>query len=165
MTSQDLVRRAEQQATRVHARIAASVHTVTLHYPPMATPPTGGTVPTTAPVSPLTGPTPTPTVAPAETTPRADPVTVSCLWYDATALADLRRDPVRIGPTGWVDGADAWAQVDAAVGAAALRGTDYVEHTLDGTVQYRYTLLKATPLGASFGPPHSYALWLRLAER
>lgn len=166
-TARELAARATRQAARVQDRIAASTHTVVLEAPATPTVPQSTTVgPTTPPTSPLTGaPRPT-TLLPPDPTP--EPVrpalTLACLWYEATTVSDFRRDAVEAGPTGWLEGADAMAQVSAEDRVPAdFRGLDGVQHRIGATADRRYTLLKATPLGPAFGAPHSFALWLRMA--
>lgn len=160
---------------RIADRIARSGVTLTVHFPapkPAApAPPTGGTVAT-----PLTGRPPVAAVAPPPPAPPPpEPVVLRCLWLDADTLAATRGAP-DVGPGGWVAGATAMARVRAADAEAAPAGlhpaapggprwTLFEEAAAVECRGSRYRVLKVTPLGPSFGPPHSYAVWLAGATK
>lgn len=147
---------------RVTARIDGSSLTLTVVYPPIR-PVAAGTSPGVAPVNPLSGPAATEVVFPAEPTGYKTNVTVKCLWLDA--LSSSSPDGTRrVLQGGWVDGATAMARVlarDVAVDTTNPEaGTifDAADHVVFlGT---RYRVLQVTPVGASFGPPVSYHVWL-----
>lgn len=156
-------------AQRMQARIRASAHQLTIHYPAAVVPPTAPSPTATAPVSPLTGVKPPTTLTPAATTPRQPPETVACLWYDAMALNDLKRTLTSAEPSGWVVGAEAMATVilgDAVVDPARPSADTkfdtcaYVEHDSS-----RYEVLRVTPGGAGFAKPYCYHVWLKGAKR
>lgn len=146
------------------ARIRESGKTLTVHYPavrPVAT----GTSPGTAPLSPLTGTAPTLKVIPtAAETPSQAPVTVDCLWLNATVQADgLRNYRIERAAGGWFAGAQACARVvleDVLLDAADLYGdtvfkaASHIEYS-----GHRYQILAVQPFGSSFGDPATAYVW------
>lgn len=157
-------------ALRMARRVAESPFSLTIHYPAKRAT-VVDTSPGAAPLRPLTGTRPAPKlVTPAEEPdPTLPSVTMPCLWLDATRISDLTGTAQRAKLQGWVAGAEVMATVlasDAAVvpelpeGDTKFDGADYVEK--DGL---RYLVLAVTPIGASFAPAHSYAVWLRGATK
>lgn len=156
-------------AARMVARIRSSVHQLTIHYPAAVTKPSGTSPSASGPLSPLTGVKPVETLAPAVTTPIKPPVTLGCLWYDATALGDLKRNSTTAEALGWVVGAEVMAVVTVADGAVnpnlpakdtLFDNCDYVVHD-----EQRHEVLRVTPVGASFAKPYCYYVWLKGAKR
>lgn len=151
--------------TNIHARVTKRIDeselTLTVVYPPVR-PVASGTSPGTAPVNPLSGPATTEVVFPTDPTGYKASVTMPCLWLDA--LSSSRTGIRSAVQTGWLEGATAMARVlarDCAVDVTnAEAGTvfDAADHVVfNGT---RYRVLQTTPIGASFGMPISYHVWL-----
>ena len=147
------------------ARIAASVHTLTVVYPP-ARQAVDGASPGPAPLNPFLGaPPPTPHIAP-DTAPTVAPnVTVKCLWLDGQTVSASQRHQAVVERMGWYADADAVARVLAsdvvtAPGQTCLDACDHVEHG-----GRHYVVLNVAPLGASFAEPVSYTVWLKTVQR
>lgn len=147
--------------TRLAARIAASLHQITVHYPPARVGVTG-IVPFPQPVSPLTRP-PVPTAVPTPDTVGAIPdLTIQCLWYDRDALRALPKfvqDSV-----GWSEDVEAVARVlalDAATdptnpwAGTKIDSAEYIVHN-----GYRYRLKTVKAISASFLVATTYAVLL-----
>lgn len=151
------------------ARITRSTITIDVTYPALR-PIVPGTTPiTTAPTSPLTGIPIATTTAMAPATPNQPPLTLPCLWYDATRDLQLTTSARTVDQMGWVDGAHALLVVritDAALdpgqpnGDTVFTAAEFV--VKDGS---KYTVLKVTPVGAGFREPVVYAVWVRGAEK
>lgn len=152
---------------RVKARIEGSGLTLRVVYPavrPVAT----GSSPGALPVRPLTGPAPTDGVFVAEPAGYQTAVTLKCLWLDALtgreATDVVHTEPRKAFPGGWVVGATSMARV--LVEEAALDPTNPYAGTHLDSCEYvefrgaRFKVVQVTPVGASFGPPITYHVWL-----
>lgn len=163
-----LNRRGDRVAARLEARIAASEIELTVHQPPARAASPGaaptGAAPAGRPASPLTGTlAPQAVTLPDEGPPVDAPVTMKCLWLDATSAA-TSRDQRTQTLVGLVQGATAVVRVRA---ADALVDPDAPEAgTVFDTCLYvesqgrRYRVLATEPVAASFYRPHTYAVWL-----
>ncbi len=158
--------RGDSLKMQLAARIRSSKVTLGVSYPELRAA-TAIPVPTTAPVSPLTGPKTTSTLIPVDVTPAKPTVTgIPCLWLDS--IVNSMRQSERINTelqVGWKQGADAMARVlieDTALDAAA----PYAGTVFDGAdvivAQGReWKLVAVEPIGHSFSEPFTYAVWLR----
>lgn len=152
---------------KVKARIEQSGLTLTVVYPPVR-PVASGASPGTLPVNPLTGPAPADGVFITDPAGFQATVTLKCLWLDALTGREATdvvhtevRNPLQAG---WAAGATAMARV--LVEEAALDATNpYAGTKLDAAdhVEFRgarFRIMQITPVGASFGPPTTYHVWL-----
>lgn len=151
---------------RLAARIKSSAVSLDVIYPRIrvATP---IAVPTTAPVSPLTGPKTTATLVPGTTTPAKPTVKgIPCLWLDATANAMQSRERINTDlDTGWRAGAEAMARVLIA-DAALYPDAPYAGNVFDGSDSVvahgkMWKVVAVEPIGHSFTAPTTYAVWLK----
>lgn len=161
--------RGDNLSLRLLARIDESDLELTVSYPPPR-PAVVATSPGAAPQSPLTGARPTQVVFPTPATPAKPPVTMRCLWYDATRSVNtaVSADRRVMSAVGWVAGADALAQVKVA--DAALDPADYLGKTAFSGAEavtfggHRYRVLGTQPVGAGHRRPTTYYVWLQGAE-
>lgn len=153
---------------RLLERIATSELSLTVQYP-AARATASGSSPGPAPVNPLTGTNPAPTVFPAAVTPAKPAVTLKCLWLDVTTQipAPLNKEARVIEAVGWIDGLQAVARVavsDAAIDATDPLGdtvfTDCLKVVFQG---HDYKVLTVKPLSASFRMPVTYYVGLTSA--
>lgn len=145
------------------ARIEASPHQLTIHYPAARVGATGA-VPFAQPASPLTGP-PVATVVPTPDSVGAIPdVVLACLWYDRDALRaqpDFKQLSV-----GWSENVRAVARVavqDAALDPALPWGGtkfDSAEYVIYNQTGFRYRVETVKAVSASFLLPVSYLVVL-----
>lgn len=153
--------RGDLLTARMLGRIAQSKHELTVNYP-APRPVIHDSSPGSAPISPLTGTRPAPTLNLPAITPIKPPLTLKCLWYAADSLTALRRGGIEVGPSGWVEGTTALACVSAAdaQNGAVFLGTDHVTHRGQS-----YTVLKTTPQGTADGEPFTVYVWLSGAAK
>lgn len=150
---------------RLLERIRTSGLTLTVVYPP-SRPALVGSTPTSAPLSPFTGPNPVQDVVDATPVPAKASVSLSCLWLDAygSPSQSALSDQIRTLRVGWYAGATALARVavsDAAIDPAkplddtVFTGADHVE--FQGS---KFRLVSVQPVGAGFYAPYTYYVWL-----
>ena len=152
---------------RMKKRIEDSGLTISVVYP-VARPAASGSSPGSLPVNPLTGPAPADGVFISDPAGYQTSVTLKCLWLDALTgreATDVVHTEVRkVLQAGWVVGATCMARV--LVSEAALDPTNpYAGTKLDAADHVvfrgaRFRIMQITPIGAGFGPPTTYHVWL-----
>lgn len=140
-------------------RIRTSDATLDVHYPP-ARP-----APALSPAaSLLTGPRQPLSLLVAPVVEDRPPVCgIKCLWDDLQRITN-QRDRAVYESVGWVEGAHAYVRVlvaDTALNPAnPYDGTIFDDMAYITHVGRRYRRLQTDPIGNSFSPPYTYALWL-----
>jgi hypothetical protein len=162
------VARGDQLRARMQARIANSVHRLTVRYGPER-PTALGSTPTAAPPSPLTGLAAPLIINPPALTPDRPSVTMPCLWLDAYIGLSRGGDAALQRRTGWVQNATALARVlltDGLVDPTDLNGptvfdaAEFIE--FNGR---KFRLIATELIGSSFAPADSLHVWLEGSHR